>query len=430
MRPPAAHATTSPAPSRRVPDSGTSRSDSFLSVDEARLWIIGRLRPLAAEIVALDAAPGRVVAADVMARLASPPADVSAMDGYAILSTDTQQPSARLRLIGESRAGRPSDGIVAAGTCMRIFTGAVLPVGADAVIVQENAVADGGYVSFGAAAGAGHNVRRAGLDFAAGDPCLPRGRRLGARDIGLAAAAGHGEVRVHRRPRVALLSTGDELVPAGRLPGAGQIVDANRPALLAAIRAWGGEPLDLGIAADHPEEIAARIDGAQADMLIITGGASVGDHDQVHTGLERLGLVQDFWKIRMKPGKPLMFGRLGDVPVLSLPGNPVSALVTALLFVRPAMAALEGSDPAEPVFERVRLAGMLPRNGDREDYVRARLATDGEGYPCVEPFPTQDSAMLRTLAHADALIRRLPFAPAAEPGDAVDILRLEAGIGL
>lgn len=291
-------------------------------------------------------------------------------------------------------------------------------------MIQEDVDADGGRIVFRVKAEAGLYVRKAGLNFSAGAEIVKAGRVLTARDIGLVAAAGHDRIAVRRRPRIAVLSTGDELATNADAAGPGRIFDANRPALIALIRAWGGEPIDLGIAADDDTAITAALSGLDADLLLVTGGASVGDHDRVRPVLQALGLTFHFWKIKMRPGKPLMSGILGKMPVLGLPGNPVSALVCALLFLEPAICALTGRNADGPAFETARLSAPIGKTGERDDYLRAVLTADDDGLS-VEAFPQQDSSMLTLLASANALLFRPAGAPPAKVGEPVQIVRFD-----
>ncbi len=396
----------------------------MLSVEEARARILAPLRPVPAETVALATAWGRVLAAPVVARLDNPPGAVSAMDGYALRATDGQ-PGARLRVIGEAPAGHPFAGSVQPGEAVRLYTGSLVPLGADAVLLQEDAAREGDWVEVREAVAAGRHVRPQGQDFALGDPLLAPGRRLSARDVGLAAAANHPWLTVHRRPRVALLATGDEIALPGEPIRAGGIVSSNTHALAALVHAAGGEPLTLPIAADTREALAgAALGAAGADLLVTTGGASVGDYDLVQAALGEHGFALDFWKVAMRPGKPLISGRLGGMPVLGLPGNPVSALVCALLFLWPAIGRLSGlpGDPL-PVTE-ARLGAELPPNDHRADHLRATLSHATDGALVATAFPRQDSAMLRVFANADALILRPPQAPSLAAGRTVPILQL------
>jgi molybdopterin molybdotransferase len=309
---------------------------------------------------------------------------------------------------------------------VRLITGSFVPAGADTVLLQEDASEADGIVTVNEAATKARHIRRAGQDFSERDVLVQAGRRLTARDIGLAASGNHPWLSVHRRPRVAILATGDEIALPGEPIPPGGIVSSNAHALAALMRAQGCDPTVLPIAADTLEAIAAGADAARgADLLVTTGGASVGDHDLVQAGLGQRGLALDFWKIAMRPGKPLMFGRMQDMPVLGLPGNPVSALVCAVLFLVPALARLAGL-PAAPLPRTAALLGArLPANDRRADFLRARLTTAEDGRLTATAFERQDSAMLRLLATADALLLRAPFAPAAEAGAAVEVIRLD-----
>lgn len=401
----------------------------MLSVEDALARILSPLRPTSAEVVALSEAWGRTLAAPAAARLTQPPADMSAMDGYALRAADATL-GARLRVVGAAPAGHPFAGSVGAGEAVRLFTGSVMPDGADSVLIQEDAVRDGDVVAVREAARLGRHIRRAGQDFTAGAEVLPKGKRLGARDVGLAAAANHPWLAVHRRPAVAILSTGDEIALPGEPIPPGGIVSSNAHALAALVRAAGGEPVVLPVAPDDVDAIGRAADSARrADMLVTTGGASVGDHDLVVPALKRRGLEVDFWKIAMRPGKPLMHGRLtgelGDVPVLGLPGNPVSALICAVLFLLPALDRLCGRDPAPLPSTAAVLGAAVAENDRRADHLRATLAIAGDGTLVATPFPVQDSGLLHRLAAADALILRAPHAPALPAGAPVRIVRLD-----
>lgn len=396
----------------------------MLSVEQARSQILAPLSATGPEIVALPEAWNRVLAQPVIARLTQPPADVSAMDGYALRATDGAL-GAHLRIIGEAPAGHPFVGNINQGDAVRVFTGSIMPAGSDAVLLQEDATERAGQVIINEIPIAGRHIRRAGQDFSQGDALIAAGRRLTARDIGLAAAANYPWLTVHRRPRIAILATGDEISLPGEQIAPGGIVSSNAHALAAFIRAVGGEPHILPIAADNLAAIAAGADAARhADMLVTTGGASVGAFDLVQAGLGERGFAIDFWKIAMRPGKPLMFGALGELPVLGLPGNPVSALVCAILFLGPAIAKLSGLAGDAPATETARLNIAVPANDQRSDHLRAILTTGADGSFTVGPFTTQDSGMLNRFANADALVLRAPHAPAASPGDLVQIIRL------
>ena len=401
----------------------------MIPVEDALARIIGAFRPLPAETLGLDQALGRVLAEDVASRATQPPADVSAMDGYAVRAEDLAQVPIRLRVLGEIPAGGRFEGRLGAGEAARIFTGAPLPAGADTIVIQEDTEPEGERVLVKAGAAKGAYVRPAGLDFKAGEPGLEAGRRLSVRDIGLAAAMDLPWLKVHRRPRIAILSTGDELALPGEPRGPSQIVGSNGFSLAAFVTACGGLPILLGIAPDERGALGALAEGARgADLLVTTGGASVGDHDLIQSALGEQGLAVDFWKIAMRPGKPLLFGRVGETPILGLPGNPVSTLVCATLFLRPAMAVMEGLGAAPGPVETAVLGAGLPANDRRQDYLRARLETDSEGRRRAVPFPRQDSSMLATLARADCLIVRAPLAPPAQAGETVQIVPLSGGV--
>ena len=402
------------------PDSG------LISVEEARARILSAIRAVEVEIVPIGQAHGRVAGADLAARLNHPPDPVSAMDGYALRAEDARTIPARLRKIGVSRAGERFKGQLTPGTCIRIFTGAVVPEGADMIALQEDSEESGDEVVIGEVPPRGRYIRKAGMDFSVGQLLVPAGRAITARDLGLLASSGHGEVPVRRRPRVAILSTGDELVPPGAVPGPDQIVGSNGIALAAAVQSWGAEAIEIGIASDETQAIAEAADRARgADILITSGGASVGDHDLVQAGIAARGFQPDFWRIAMRPGKPLMFGRIGELPVLGVPGNPVSALVCAMLFLRPALRKMLGMAETAPQFDRARLTVAMGPNDKREEYGRGRLERRTDGALMVTPFSAQDSAMQKLLAHSDCLVRRAPHAPAAAEGEEVEILRLD-----
>jgi len=396
-----------------------------LSVEEARARILAALRATPVEVVALPEAWGRVLAAPVVARLTQPPADMSAMDGYALRVAD-EFCGARLQVSGHAPAGRPFAGHVAAGQAVRLFTGSVVPDGADAVLPQEDAERDGNAIVLRKPAQGGRHIRRAGQDFRQGDTLIPSGIRLGARSIGLIAACNHPWVNVHRQPRIAILATGNEIVMPGEPLPAGGIVSSNAHALAALVRAGGGAPLVLPVAPDDPAAIASVADRlASIDMLVTTGGASVGEHDLVQSSLATRGFALDFWQVAMRPGKPLLFGRLDDVPVLGLPGNPVSAFVCAVLFLLPALARLGGlPEGGLPVIE-ARLGAPVAANDHRADHLRAALATDAAGGFIATAFERQDSSLLRLLASAGCLILRPPHAPSSPADTMVPVVRLD-----
>jgi molybdopterin molybdotransferase len=400
---------------------------ALMPVTEALSAILAGAEPLAEEMIALDAAHHRVLARDVAALRTQPPQAMSAMDGYAVRAADAADVMARLKVIGEVAAGRPFENTVGAGEAVRIFTGGVIPAGADAVIIQEDTVVDGSCITIREAAIRGRHIRPAGVDFRKGDVLLTAGTRLSDRDLSLAAGMNYPDLPVRRRPKVAVLATGDELVMPGSTPGPGQIVYSNGYALRALARAEGAETIDLGTAADTIEATTQGIRRARdsgADILITTGGASVGDHDLVKASLEAEGVAMAFWRIAMRPGKPMMHGRLGAVRVIGLPGNPVSSYVCAFLFLVPLIRALSGQTVVHHTPETALLGRDVAANDLREDYLRARLELRGDGVLIATPVNHQDSSLLGNLAAARALVIRSPFAPAAAAGSACDILRL------
>ncbi len=397
----------------------------MLSVEQARALILGALQPVGTEWVGLSEAWGRVLAASVSARHDKPIADVSAMDGYAVRAADCSTPPCRLRVIGAAPAGHPFPGRVGPGEAVRVFTGSVIPDGADSVVIQEDTDQGATVVEIRVAAVPGRSIRRRAGDFAAGAALLSPPRRLTARDVGIAASADRPWLQVYRRPRVAILSTGDEVARPGEPLPPGGVVSSNSLALAAMVRAGGGEPIDLGVAPDDPHAIAETVRGAVGtDLIVTSGGASVGAHDVVRDALAPAGLELAFWQIAMRPGKPFMFGRVGGTPLLGLPGNPVSALVCGLLFLIPALERLAGLPGAPPETE-VAFAGTdLPANDHRADHLRARLHRADDGRLIATPFQVQDSSMMAVLTEAEALILRPPHAPAAPAGSAVEVIRL------
>ena len=402
---------------------------ALMPVAEALARVLADTEPLVAVPTPLADAHGRVLAADLAALRTQPPADVSAMDGYAVHSQDVASTPVRLKLVGEVAAGHPFQGSVGRGEAARIFTGGVLPPGTDTIVIQENTVREGDAVLVNAASGKGKHVRAEGLDFKQDAVLLAKGRRLRDRDLALAAAMNYPTVPVHRRPKVALLATGDELVTPGGTPGFGQIVYSNGYATMAVARREGCEVIDLGIAPDRLAETAAGVRRARelgADILVTSGGASVGEYDLVREALAAEGLALSFWKVALRPGRPMMHGRLGAMHVLGLPGNPVSAYVCAVLFLVPLIRQLSGRVDVAPAIEIARLGCDLPRNDERADYLRAVLTAGPDGIPVAMPAPVQDSSMLMPLAQADCLLVREPSAPAAKAGEQCAIIRLAA----
>lgn len=394
----------------------------MISVDEARATIAAALSPVDAETTPAPRAFGRTLARDITASASHPPSAVSAMDGYAVRAGDLR-PGALFRIIGESRAGARANVVLGPDECVRISTGAPLPEGADQVVIQENAQREGAFVRLDDQPAPGRHVRPAGSDFAQGEVLLTRGSVLSPAKVALAAAAGVSAVPVMRRPRVAILATGDELVEPGMPLAEDQIHDSGTPGLSALIFSVGGQPLPLGIARDEPDDIREALASAEgADLLVTVGGASVGDHDHLRRVFAEEGGALVFEKVRVKPGKPVWFGRIDALPVLGLPGNPVSAMVTARLFLVPAIRTLLGQPQALATgFETARLAQALPANGSRETFLRG--VRDGRT-GTVTALAKQDSAHLAALAAANVLIRRPPDQPALETGAEVEILPL------
>jgi molybdopterin molybdotransferase len=402
---------------------------ALMPVADALSAVLAGAEPLAEEMVALDTAHHRVLARGVAALRTQPPQAMSAMDGYAVRSADADRVAARFKVIGEVAAGRPFDKRIATGEAVRIFTGGVIPEGADAVIIQEDTVVEDGGITITATAEAGRHIRPAGIDFRKGDVLLAGGIRLSDRDLSLAAGMNYPELAVRRRPKVAILATGDELVMPGATPGPGQIVYSNGYALRALARSEGAETIDLGIAADTLEATQLGIRRARdlgADILITTGGASVGDHDLVKQSLEAEGVTMAFWRIAMRPGKPMMHGRLGAMRVIGLPGNPVSSYVCGFLFLAPLIRKLSGRADIYHARESALLGRDLDANDQREDYLRARLEVRADGALIATPVNHQDSSLLGNLAAARVLVIRPPFAPKATAGSVCDILRLPA----
>jgi molybdopterin molybdotransferase len=396
----------------------------LLPVAEVLARVTAAFEPLPGEQISVADGLGRVLAEPVHARVSHPPVAVSAMDGYAVRGADTAAAPVSLRLIGEAPAGGAYDGVVGVGEAVRMFTGGPVPDGADAIVIQEDTEAEGDRVTVRLAVAEGNYIRPAGLDFSHGDLGLAAGRRLTPRDIGLAAAMNLPWLSVRRRPRVALLATGNEIVRPGDPLEANHIVSSNSLALAALITEAGGVAIDLGIARDNEESLRRMAAGAAgADLLVTTGGVSVGEHDLVQRVLGEAGLDLDFWRIAMRPGKPLMFGRIKQTPMLGVPGNPVSALVCGMIFLRPAIDVMLGlaADAAPP--ETAALGGDLGANDERQDYLRADLDRQANGDLLATPFAKQDSSMMSTLSAAGCLIVRPPHAVAAKSGERVEIIR-------
>ncbi len=402
---------------------------ALLPVDEAlRLLLVGKM-PSNHENVALHQAGNRVLATSIFASFNQPPFDASAMDGYAIRFADAEQLPVTLKVIGESAAGKGFDGTLKSGEAVRIFTGAPLPAGADTVVIQENTKQENDQVTLLEDVEKGRHIRLSGLDFRDGECLLQTGHVLDPASLSLAAASGHAKLQVYTQPRAAILATGNELVPAGTVPAADQIVSSNSYGVAEIVRRNGGVAEDLGIVPDDLtkiEQSIRNVAASDADILITLGGASVGDHDLVHKALINCGVDLGFYKIAMRPGKPLMFGTLArdtkkPLLVLGLPGNPVSSLVCSYVFLAPLVARLAGKTPMTRIASAI-LAQDMAENGNRRDYARATLAYDSNGELLATPLPVQDSSMLTVITRADGLLIRQPFAKAAKRGDRCPIL--------
>ncbi len=398
----------------------------MISVEDAQARVVEGLTPLGAEAVKLRDARGRVLADDLVARISHPPCDVSAMDGYAVRVEEFGALPVSLTVIGTSAAGAHFPGNLATGQAVRIFTGAPVPRGTSGIIIQENTRREGDNVVVldGAPPVPGQHIRRSGLDFRQGEKLLNRGTRLNSRDIALAAAMNYAELSCTRLPRVAILANGDELVPPGATPSTDQSVSSSPFGLAADIADWGAHALDLGIARDDVDDIRNKaLLARNCDVFVTMGGASVGDHDLVQKALSP-ALEVNFWKIAMRPGKPLIFGRFHEAWFLGLPGNPVSSFVCALLFLKPMIYRMLGAQDAPWKFVEARLLAALPANDSRQEYRRCLLHGCADGRHEASPLPIQDSSMLRALASADALIVRPPFDASRGPGESVSVLIL------
>ena len=402
-------------------EAAASAGKGPLSVEEALARILDRVEPLPVEEVPIAEAHGRVLAAPLAAQHSQPPFDASAMDGYAVRLIDVAAVPVRLRVVGESAAGRGYQGMVGSGEAVRIFTGAPVPYGADAIVIQENTTRDGASVVVGPGEHDPGYIRKRGFDFVQGQALLEAGRVLNAREIMLAAAMGHGRVPVRRRPKVVLLATGDELVLPGTPPGPDQIVCSNPFGIAAMVAGAGGVPSFGGIAKDTRAALNAKLDAARdADIVVTIGGASVGDHDLVGPVLAERGMALDFWKIAMRPGKPLMFGKLAGQRVMGVPGNPVSSMICARVFLVSLIRRLLGLGDHDFARRRARLGVAMSANGPRQHYARAILE-GGE----VRPVTSQDSSLIAALARSNALIVQAPHAPRAEAGTDVEVLLLD-----
>lgn len=401
-------------------------NDGLISVKEALSKVLSAFLPLNAEELSIADALGRVLASDVASRITQPPASVSAMDGYAVRSDDVTAVPVKLTQIGEASAGSGFIGVIRKGETVRIFTGAPLPDGADSVVIQEDTSNDGIQITVHEMSQSGRHVRPKGLDFSKEEVLLKAGTRLNSRHIALVSAMNVPWVTVRRKPRVAILSNGNELVLPGEPIGPDQIISSNNLGLIAFVAAAGGIGINLGIAKDDPNSIRQKIKGVEgADMLVTIGGASVGDYDLIKSVLSGEGLDISFSRVAMRPGKPLIFGKIFEKPVLGLPGNPVSAGVTATLFLKPAIDLMLGLVQGKELQETAKLGRDLEKNDRRQDYLRSSLSLDDNGELLATPFEKQDSSMLALFTQADCLAVRAPYAPAAKKGERVQIIRLD-----
>lgn len=405
-------------------------NNPMIPVAEALARVLEPLVTLPAEQVSLSDALGRVLADDLMARTSHPPTAVSAMDGYAVRAEDLAVIPVQLTCIGEAAAGNPTNLVITAQQCLRIFTGAPMPIGADSVLIQENTLVSGDQVTARETVKSGQFVRPKGLDFAEGDKLFDQGQKLSARDLGLIAAMNIPWVMVRRKPRIAVLSTGDEIQMPGDPLGPGQIVSSNSVAIAAYIQALGGEPVNLGIARDTQDSVMEKFQAARGvDLIVTSGGASVGDYDIVAQVMGSDVMELTFNKVAMRPGKPVISGRMMGIPLLGLPGNPVSSGVSSALYLKHAIDKMLGIPEPDrgPKMLTAKLGTALNENDKRQDYLRARLSHDADGTLIATPFSRQDSAMMANFARADALIIREPKAQAAGIGDSVTIMMLDTG---
>ena len=400
---------------------------ALMPVADAIQRILAQGSTLPAEKVALADCHGRTLAADLTAQRTQPPDAMSAMDGYAARAADVAKVPATLKVIGEVAAGHPIARELAPGEAARIFTGGVVPRGADTIVIQENTKRDGDSVTVTSSSPVGKHVRKQGIDFKAGDILLKKGRRLSDRDLMLAAGMNFPALPVFKLPKVAVLATGDELVAPGSNPKPGEIIHSNGYALAALLRSEGAQVIDLGIAKDKMDDIRACIRKARdagADILLTTGGASVGDHDLVQQALKAEGLDLSFWKIAMRPGKPMMHGKLGAMHVVGVPGNPVSSYVCTLIFVLPLLRLMSGRSELLPKMIEAKLGRDMSENDERAEYMRASLTQAPDGTLTATPFPSQDSSLTSPLSKADCLLFRDIHAPAAKAGSRAVILKL------
>ncbi|MEM9277006.1 MAG: gephyrin-like molybdotransferase Glp [Pseudomonadota bacterium] len=410
----------------------SNTTNRLIPAEEALNIVLAGIRPPGIEHVPLGDAHERILGSDLASLRTQPPFDASAMDGYAVRQEDIQSLPASLKLIGQSRAGEPFDGSVGKGEAVRIFTGAVVPEGADSIVIQENTTADSELTTVNSGVEAGKFIRKAGLDFKQGEVLLQEGNALTSSRLALAASMNHATLPVFRKPVVALISTGDELVMPGQTTGEGQIIASNTFGLAASITKCGGQLIDMGIVVDEREALSGAFEDAinrNCDVIVTTGGASVGDHDLVLPVAEALGFEFEITKIAMRPGKPFLFGKLQrdgkTIYMTGLAGNPVSSLVGFNVFVKPLVQLLGGQKPETVTMQSAILGRDLPENDERAEYMRATLERGENGERIATPFSSQDSSMLANLVRADCLLYRPVKAPAARKGEACKIVFIE-----
>lgn len=397
----------------------------MISVTEALSCIIQHRPYMPAEQAELNDSLGAVCAEDVLAKITQPPFDASAMDGYAVRFEDARESGATLSVIGEAPAGTPFEGTVGAGEALRLFTGSPMPKGADHIVIQENVTRTGNEILLNEPSPVPRHIRKAGIDFSKGDVLIAKGEIIRPAHIALAAAGNHANISIYRRPRVAILASGNELSPPGSDLTHGQIVNSNMATLSALVRDWGGVPIDLGIARDSLDSLSGFIKNAnEADIIVPVGGASVGDYDFMKEAFAQSGYKTQFKKIAVRPGKPTWFATKSSQCVLGLPGNPASAIVCAYLFLKPLM----GRDQCLPL-PKAELDAALPKNGPRETYQRARLYVEG-GTLKVKPFPRMDSSLITPFAKANAFIQLAPNDGPWDKGDRIPVLPLGSGPAL
>lgn len=398
----------------------------LISVETALGIIATAVEPLPTQRLSLRHAHGHVVAETLHAKVTLPPLDASAMDGYAMKIEAHHAQGSTFKLIGESPAGAPFQGCVSTDECVRIFTGGAVPEGANHVVMQENICAEGSTITLTEPISSATHIRKAGIDFAKGAPIIERGTPLDAYALALLAAANHGEVLVYKRPRIALIANGDELIEPGQEAGLGHVISSNPYGLAPLARGWGADPIFTGISKDDPAAIKTHIETcADADILLPIGGASVGDRDYMRSVFDELGYTPLFAKIAVKPGKPTWFGALNAQHVLGLPGNPASALVCAHVFLKPLIHALTGRTDTPNQTRTAILAQDLPANSWRTNYIRARADINVEGRLTVTPYPRQDSSLLTPFLNANCLLICPPNTPALSVGNTVQILPIK-----